>query len=266
MRAVLCLALIVPAGFVRGDPANPPQMASSSKAQTLSGIARIRSKSAATGGCTAVLVTRAVALTAAHCAGGTGSVLVFHPNEEERHYRAEIARVMRHDDYEGGISLDTAYADLAILELSEDVPAEQAVPIPLGHPTGPASTFEIWGYTNPGNPPLLGHPVCQAALIGPGVLGSDCTVRSGMSGAPLLARAGEGYVVAGIAVATVPSAPRGIRALIAGLDPHFMREAGLAIRDLPSGSIAADGSDQPKDTSGGSLSELDAMPEVDAAQ
>lgn len=223
----LAAAFMFPGQSVRGDPANPPQLASTSTAEELSGIARITGALSVGGGCTAVLVTPRFALTAGHCAGQAKPVLVFNPNHPSDARRVTVARVTRHPDYDGALKATSAYADLAVLELAENLPPDLARPIPIESAISFDLPHAIYGFVNPGNPPLRGHPQCQVIPVAPGVLGSDCKVQSGLSGAPLLVRAGEHWSVVGIAVATVSSEPRELRALIAEIDIDLIREAGL---------------------------------------
>lgn len=176
-----------------------------------------------------MLVTPRFALTAAHCARSISNVLIFHPDRPDLARRVEIAQIVQHPEYQGELSFSTASADLAVVELANDVPASVALPIPLGFDLKPDLAHAIYGFTNPGNPPLLGHAACKVKPISPEVLGSDCTVQPGMSGSPLLVRAEAEWRVVGIVVASMPSAPGGLRAIIAEIDENLIRGSGVDI-------------------------------------
>lgn len=252
LRILLALGVIgfwlVPAPPAVGDPANPPQLANTSAVAGLSGIARIRGPLSVAGGCTAVLVTPRFALTAAHCAGNAANVLVFNPSDPQNALRRNIAQVKSHPEYDGRLTIRSAFADLAIVELAQDVPTEFAQPIPIHSAISFDSPHAIYGYRNPGNPPLVGHPACLVRRLAPGVLGSNCRVQAGMSGAPLLAQVDGTWSVVGITVATVPSGTGGLRALVAEIDPDLLNEAGI---DRPPDALGGDlGPDQDKEQMG----------------
>lgn len=227
--SILFLLFAMPAA---ADPANPAQMASSSTVEALSGVARLRKWRQDEGGCTAVLIAPALALTAAHCARNPRlPSLVFDPTTQPNRKRVPIAQVIKHPEFVGGLDLETFHADLAVLVLKHEVPAHIATPIPLGPPAAPGAAHAIYGYVNPGNPPMHGHPECRIDRIRPGLLGSDCSVRGGMSGSPLLAGEPGDWRVAGIVVATVEHPESDLRALIVEVDrsllPASAREGAI---------------------------------------
>jgi len=214
-------AALWPGGLVFADPANPPQLAPSRLADSLDAVARIRGASADRGGCSAVLIAPDRALTAAHCARGplTGPnrmTLTFRPGAPEPLLRRAVRAARLHPEA-SRLTAATAHADLALLFVDHAVPLDLVAPIPLADPATPSATGAIFGYLNPDRDLLHGHEACQLVPLDGGLIGSDCRVVSGLSGAPALSGGPGTWRVEGITVATISAAP--LRALIADVVP-----------------------------------------------
>jgi V8-like Glu-specific endopeptidase len=209
----------------------PPQLAPRSAEASLAAVGRLRPAHRTEGGCSAVLIAPEVALTAAHCARGAVSgpramQLQIGPYPGPPAFRATVRAVAFHADFApGAITADSAHADLALLRLARPVPAEIATPIPVARaPDAEADQPDlvaIYGFVNGADDVLRGHPGCALLTVGPGLLGSDCRVVSGISGAPVLSGGPGTWRVEGIAVATLDASlgDRRLRALVADVAP-----------------------------------------------
>ena len=203
------------------DPSNPPQMAPSRLAASLDAVARLRGANGTRGGCSAVLIAPDRALTAAHCArrpvtGPTRLTLTFRPGAAEPLFTIPVRAVRLHAEA-AGRATDTTHADLALLLLEGSVPPEIVTPIPLADPAAQATNVALFGYLNPDRDILHGHEACALVTLSEGLLGSDCRVASGLSGAPVLSGGPGAWAVEGIAVAS--AATPTLRALIADVVP-----------------------------------------------
>jgi protease YdgD len=215
-------ALLFCAAPALAGPADAPGLAPLTAEASLAAVARIRSATETTGGCTAVLIAPDVALTAGHCAQGPVSGpaalrLIFGPDTLPPAFQVTVRAVAFHAERAGNaLNAGTAHADVALLRLAMPVPPEIARPIPLGAGVTP-SAGALYGYVNDTEERLRGHPACLIVSAREGLLVSDCTVVSGFSGAPLLSGGPGDWRVEGIAVATVFGQP--FRALIADVVP-----------------------------------------------
>lgn len=235
LAATFCLlaaALQASPGAAERD--QRPLLAPRSAEASLGAVARLRPANRTAGGCSAVLIAPDLALTAAHCAGGAVSgpramQLHFRPDRPPPTFRVTVRAVAFHADHmqDGTRRLDAAnaHADLAILRLVRPVPPEIATPIPVAiggeDGDGQPDLVAIYGYVN-GEPDFLrGHPGCALRTLGPGLLGSDCRVVGGLSGAPVLSGRPGSWRVEGITVATLDATWAGapLRAFIADVAP-----------------------------------------------
>jgi hypothetical protein len=222
MRPLFAILAILLAGPAPADTSALPGLAPLSAEASLGAIARLRSASAVRDGCTAVLVAPDLALTAGHCARGPVSgpnamQLIFRPDATPPAFRATVRAVAFHAGHDRGpLTARNAHADLALLRLARPVPGEVARPIPLSDGT-PADLVAIYGYLNGAGDALRGHPGCRLGALGPGLLGSDCRVEGGLSGAPVLSGGPGDWRLEGIAVARV--ADERVRAFVADVVP-----------------------------------------------
>ncbi|MCU4654869.1 S1 family peptidase [Roseibacterium sp. SDUM158016] len=233
-RAVLCLlALLASVGPVSAGPADPPGLAPRSAEASLAAIGRLRAAHQVRGGCTAVLIAPDLALTAGHCARGEvagprAMRLTFRPDSAPPLFAVTVRAVAFHArNSDGPLTPANAPGDIALLRLAMAVPNDIVAPIPLAEEGSDPETVAIYGYPNPTEERLHGHPFCELAELAPGLLGSDCRVVSGLSGSPVLSgRPGE-WRVEGITVGAVLGGPTGpgaafgtpLRAMIADVVP-----------------------------------------------
>lgn len=91
-------------------------------------------------------------------------------------------------------------ADVALVRLDAVFPPAVAEPLSLAPPGDPSFILQGFRRDAPGQP---GPPlVCQHLASRPGLLGLDCPVVSGNSGAPLLQPDGDGWKVVAIMAAS----------------------------------------------------------------
>lgn len=95
--------------------------------------------------------------------------------------------------------------DVALLVLDAPFPSAAVAPLPLMDPAG--STFTLIGFRRdaPNQPPH--RDICETVASATGLLGFDCAVVSGHSGAPLLARDGTGWRIVAVMVAASRGGP-----------------------------------------------------------
>jgi V8-like Glu-specific endopeptidase len=239
--------LLLAAGPAAAERDRQPLLAPRSAEASLAAVARLRPANRTGGGCSAVLIAADLALTAGHCARGAVSgpramQLHFRPDQRPPIFRATVRAVAFHADFvnerNARINSDTAHTDIALLRLARPVPPEIATPIPVA--TGAEGDAQpelvaIYGYVN-GEPDLLrGHPGCALTTLRPGLLGSDCRVVGGLSGAPVLSGGVGSWRVEGITVATLNADWNGtpLRAFIVDAAPWPAFTGPYALAEPP---------------------------------
>jgi protease YdgD len=227
MRRAIVLLALLSASPAAADRSAYPALAPRSAEASLTGVARLRGADRTQNGCTAVLIAPDVALTAGHCARGEVSgpqamQLHFRPDLTPPAFRVTVRAVAFHEAFtDDAPTPGNMRGDLALLRLAMPVPAEVATPVPLSD-GAEADLVAIYGFANgedgAGAEVLRGHPGCELAPLGPGLLGSDCRVVSGFSGGPVLSGGPGDWRLEGITIAAANgSAP--LRAAIADLTP-----------------------------------------------
>lgn len=160
--------------------------------------------------CTGTLVAPDMVLTAAHCVPlralrpDAAEIVHFMAGWFREDYLAHrtAAAIHIHPDYrrETG-TVGTLHADLALLVLSEPVPAEVVTPMPMAPMPGFADTIEIIAYSNrrPGAMERTGP--CTGFAAGADTLAMTCPAESGNSGSPVLWNGPEGWSIVAVTVA-----------------------------------------------------------------
>jgi protease YdgD len=157
--------------------------------------------------CTGVLVAPAAVLTAAHCLYNrrTGRlllpvslhVLFGYQRAGYRWYRA-VTRITVGAGFDGGNRRAQA-ADWARLDLAEPVPMP---PLPMFDGAATVGmAVALGGYNRDRSQLLMADTACHVRAAGGVFVTHDCAATHGTSGAPLLAKRGEGWAVVGINIA-----------------------------------------------------------------
>jgi protease YdgD len=191
------------------DPSEPPWNA----------IAKVQTNTAAR--CSGVLVAPAVVLTAAHCLYNrlTGRmlqpvslhVLLGYQRERYRWHRL-VTRVTVGDGFHGGKRRAQA-SDWARLDLAEPVPL---APLPLfAGAVAAGMPVALAGYNQDRAQLLMTDTGCHVRSASGFFLTHDCAATHGTSGAPLLARQGEGWAIVGINLAAGSDANLALRPAVA---------------------------------------------------
>lgn len=159
--------------------------------------------------CTGVLVAPDLVLTAAHCvrdAADTPETIHFDAGWSEggasgQRQGAEV--ILSGEAGEAGLA--GLVADVALVVLATALPPDEFPPLPLGEPgDGP---FTLIGFARSAPDQPQNRIQCGPLAKPPGLLGLDCPVVSGNSGAPLLQHDGDGWRVVAIMVASAKGEP-----------------------------------------------------------
>ncbi len=191
----------------RPDGAPERRMLDTEEAVAFHGVGRLNV--AGTRFCTATLISETVIITAAHC--------IFHPRSRARVPLSEfrfvaglrmgeavavrrVARAVIHPEFtfEGLASPAGVSADLALLELADPVPAEEAPAFAPGDLREDGGPIAIVSYARDrAQAPSIEAP-CNPVVIFAGVVALHCGVTYGASGAPVLQGGEEGWVLVAV--------------------------------------------------------------------
>lgn len=189
------------------------------------------------GGCTATLIAPDLALTAAHCVPARDSekyaAMEFHPTDADGlpgpgvPVRATgvhpLYRVLKGRGTEvAGMPQN----DMALLRLAEPVAAEVAKPIPVATAAVVEGVPVIISFRGAAGGPQRQRP-CPLIRDEAERFAVGCAVRSGESGAPLLATTEAGLAVIGVVTLSLRS-PRGEQALGPRIGGNFAVLMSLA--------------------------------------
>ena len=164
------------------------------------------------GSCTGVTTQRNEVLTAAHCIfnqrtgkflqpGSLHVLFGYHRGDYTVHARVE--RYILGPGYDPAKKPESIASDWAMLTLTEPLPATIRPLQPSGQVPAAGASLAIAGYGQGRSHVMTGDQDCRvlSAPAEPDLIAHDCRVANGTSGAPLLAREGDGFILVGIQVA-----------------------------------------------------------------
>lgn len=159
--------------------------------------------------CSGVLVAPDLVLTAAHCvraAAEDPATLRFDAGWTDGHPTARRlgrAVILAADTLPPGLA--GLAQDMALVRLDTAFGPDEATPLPIAAPSAGVFVLHAFARAAPAHPaPAI---PCDLLATRPGLLGLDCPVVSGNSGAPLLQGDGEGLHITAVMVAAARIGP-----------------------------------------------------------
>ncbi|WP_299967285.1 trypsin-like peptidase domain-containing protein [uncultured Roseobacter sp.] len=148
--------------------------------------------------CTGTLIAPDLVLTAAHCVDGQRHFVAGWERGKFVAHRIS-AEALSHPAYAVAPEGRRPRFDVALLRLSEPIPAEVITPLPLSDdPALRDTSMTLLGYHRKRPHLLSGRSDCQRWSGDIDIITIDCEVISGNSGGPVLAQTDAGWVIIGV--------------------------------------------------------------------
>lgn len=165
-------------------------------AEQISSAGRLE-KRTENGTCSAILIAPDVVATAAHCGGDIGD-LIFRPGDKRGGRIFPVTRIERHPFYDqNSARIEWRYRfDVAVARLSEPVPPQRAVPMPLGEDAQVGETLFIVSWR--GGDDRMRQRACPVIEGLQGLVTLGCNVLGGESGAPVIRKTEDGLELVAI--------------------------------------------------------------------